>query len=80
MPLDTQHENIAAKESEFLRLDDALEELAAVDGQLVRIVEMRFFAGLTVEEVAGVLDLSPRTVAREWEKARMILRDAIAGS
>lgn len=76
--LDTEHENIAAKESEFLRLDEALEALSAVDDRLVRIVEMRFFAGLTVDEVASALALSPRTVAREWEKARMILRDAIA--
>lgn len=77
--LDTEHENIAAREADFLKLDDALTELAAADAQLVRITEMRFFAGLTVDEVAATLGLSPRTVAREWEKARMILRDAIAG-
>ncbi len=76
--LDTEHENIAAREEDFLKLDDALSELAAIDPQLVRITEMRFFAGLSVDEVAQVLGLSPRTVFREWEKARMILRDALA--
>lgn len=77
--LETGHGQVAAREEDFLRLDDALSDLAKVDPQLVRITEMRFFAGLSVDEVAATLGLSPRTVFREWEKARMILRDVLAG-
>lgn len=73
----TDHENIAAKEDDVLNLNDALDALQKVDPDLVRIVEMRFFAGLSVDEVAEALALSPRTVAREWQKARLILSDAI---
>jgi len=75
----TDHENIAAKEDEVLRLDDALAALQAVDPALVTIVEMRFFAGMSVDEVAAALAMSPRTVAREWRKARLILADALQG-
>ena len=75
----TEHENIAAKEDDVLRLDDALAALQAVDPGLVTIVEMRFFAGLSVDEVAAALEMSPRTVAREWQKARLILSDALRG-
>ena len=73
----TEHENIAAKEDDVLNLNDALDALQKVDPDLVRIVEMRFFAGLSVDDVAEALALSPRTVAREWQKARLILSDAI---
>ena len=73
----TEHENIAAREDDVLRLDDALDALQTVDPNLVRIVEMRFFAGLSVDDVAGALGQSPRTIAREWQKARLILSDAI---
>ena len=73
----TEHEQIAAKEDDVLRLDDALVELQNVDPSLVKIVEMRFFAGLSVDEAAEALGLSPRTVFREWQKARLILSDAI---
>jgi RNA polymerase sigma factor (TIGR02999 family) len=65
------------REVEVIRLDEALAALETLDPALVRIVEMRFFAGLSVDEVAGVLDKSPRTVARDWQKARLILSDAI---
>ncbi len=76
----TEHEQIAVQEDDVLRLDDALVELQNVDPGLVRIVEMRFFAGLSVEEVAESLGLSPRTVFREWQKARIILSDAMRNS
>jgi RNA polymerase sigma factor (TIGR02999 family) len=63
---------------EVTRVDDALEQLEIVDPMLVRVVEMRYFAGLTVEEVAGELDTSVRTVARQWQKARLLLLDALS--
>ena len=56
--------------SEFLALDDALSELAKVDERKSRVVEMRFFGGLGVDEIAEVLKVSPETVTREWKRAR----------
>jgi RNA polymerase sigma factor (TIGR02999 family) len=53
-----------------LALDDALKQLAGRDLQQSRIVELRFFAGLTVEETAAVLEISPATVKRDWSMAR----------
>ena len=57
----------------ILELDAALDRLDAVDPRLRRIVELRFFAGLTESDVAQLLDLSVRTVGRDWLKARMFL-------
>ena len=59
---------------ELLALDRALEELQQIDSQQARIVELRFFAGLTVEETAEVTGISPRTVKREWRTAKAWLR------
>ncbi len=58
----------------LVALDDALNALAALDSQQSQIVELRFFGGLTVEEVAEVLGLSPATVKREWGSAKLWLR------
>lgn len=58
---------------EILRVNDALDELAKVDGRLVQVVEMRYFGGLEEREIAGVLGVTDRTVRRDWEKARMLL-------
>jgi RNA polymerase sigma factor (TIGR02999 family) len=55
---------------DLLALDDALDELARVDDRQSQIVVMRFFAGLTVEEIAGVLETSPATVMRDWKLAK----------
>jgi RNA polymerase sigma factor (TIGR02999 family) len=55
---------------EFVALDDALVGLAKIDPRKARIVELRFFGGLTVEETAEVLKLAPITVKREWRAAR----------
>lgn len=60
-------------------LDDALQALEAIDPRQARIVEMRYFAGLTVEETAAALEISPATVKREWAFAKLWLRQAIAG-
>lgn len=56
--------------AELVALDDALSELAKVDERKSRVVEMRFFAGLNVDEIAEVLKISPETVTREWKRAR----------
>jgi len=58
----------------LVALDEALNALAALDSQQSQIVELRFFGGLTVEEVAEVLGLSPATVKREWGSAKLWLR------
>jgi len=55
---------------DLIALDDALQSLLALDSRKSQIVELRFFGGLSVEETADVLKLSPRTVAREWSLAR----------
>ena len=76
-------ENIAlspAKEINLVALDDALKDLAKLDSTQSQIVELRFFGGLTVEEVAEVLEISPRTVKREWRLARAWLRHQLGDS
>jgi RNA polymerase sigma factor (TIGR02999 family) len=55
---------------DVLRLDDALTELGRLDERQSRIVELRFFTGLSIEETADVLDISPATISREWTTAR----------
>ncbi|MEM1117344.1 MAG: ECF-type sigma factor [Bacteroidota bacterium] len=59
--------------ADLLALDAALTQLAAADERSARVVECRFFGGLTVEETAEALGASPRTVKREWQKARLWL-------
>lgn len=61
-------------EVEVLALDEALEGLAAIDPRQERVVELKFFGGLTIEEVAEVLGISHATVEREWKLARAWLR------
>ena len=68
--LDENAAVIEARAAEFVALDDALEELGKIDERKLRIVELRFFGGLTVEETAEVLKISPITVKREWRSAR----------
>ena len=62
-----------AHANEVMRVHESLEALAAVDARLVQVVEMRYFAGMTITEIAAVLGLAERTVARDWEKARLFL-------
>jgi RNA polymerase sigma factor (TIGR02999 family) len=54
----------------FLALDEALRFLESVDPQKSRIVELRYFGGLSIEETAEVMDISPRTVRREWQRSK----------
>ncbi len=61
----------------ILRVHEALDDLAKLDLRMVRIVEMRYFAGMTETEVAEALSMSDRTVRREWEKARLWLSQAL---
>lgn len=72
-------ESIAASESEqeILQVHAALEMLEKVDPRLVRVVEMRYFAGMTEEDIGKALDVSDRTVRRDWEKARLLLASAL---
>jgi RNA polymerase sigma factor (TIGR02999 family) len=67
----------APREVDLIALDDALTDLARFDPQQARIVELRYFGGLTIEEVAQVLDISPATVKREWHLARTWLHREI---
>src|SRR5690606_16048081 len=64
---------------ELVALDQALERLAAANERAARVVEQRFFAGLTLEETAAVLGVSLKTVQRDWILARAWLRKEIAG-
>ncbi|HEY8224381.1 MAG TPA: sigma-70 family RNA polymerase sigma factor [Pyrinomonadaceae bacterium] len=66
------------KAAEVIALDDALKQLALIDPQQSRIVELRFFGGLTVEETAEVLQLSPATIKREWSTAKAWLYQELA--
>jgi RNA polymerase sigma factor (TIGR02999 family) len=65
-------------DEEPLRVDHALLDLERVEPRLARVVEMRYFAGLTEVEVAEALGLSERTVRRDWDKARAILKTMLA--
>ena len=59
---------------DLIALDAALEKLAALDSQQSRLIELRFFGGLSIEETAVVMGVSPATVKREWMTARAWLR------
>ncbi|GAP36517.1 Gll4071 protein [Piscinibacter sakaiensis] len=60
-------------ENEVLRVHEALEELAAAEPRLARVVELRYFVGLSEPEIAEVLGVTERTVQRDWQKARLFL-------
>jgi RNA polymerase sigma-70 factor (ECF subfamily) len=64
--------------AEVVALDDVLTQLAVFDPQQGQIVELRFFGGLTIEETADVLDLSPATIKREWKTAKAWLYHELA--
>lgn len=78
LTLDTEiAESVCAGEDEIIRLSDALDTLARIDERLVRVVELRYFAGMTEQEIAVALGLNERTVRRDWEKARILLAAAL---
>jgi len=67
------------EDADLTALDDAMNALARIDSRKVRVVEMRFFGGLSVEETAEVLKVSPITVKREWRAARAWLYRELTG-
>jgi RNA polymerase sigma factor (TIGR02999 family) len=66
-----------ARGQDLVALDEALTNLEQIDERLARTVELRFFGGLSVDETAEVMEVSPRTVKRDWRKARAILYRAL---
>ncbi len=69
----------AGRAADLVALDEALRELEELDPQKGRIVELRYFAGLGIEETAEVLGISPTTVRREWRRAKAWLYRSMAG-
>lgn len=70
-------DSASVREDEVIMVNDALEELATIDPRLVKVVEMRYFAGMSEDEIAESLGVSVRTVERDWEKARLFLFRAL---
>ncbi len=77
LDLDVDTFAVDERSADMLALDEALVRLEQRDPQMARVVQLRFFAGLTVEETAKVLELSPRSVHRDWALARAWLRTEI---
>jgi RNA polymerase sigma-70 factor (ECF subfamily) len=75
LPISIEETHLVTQEdTDIESLDEALTRLEALDPRQAQIVELRFFAGMTVEEVARALSLSPKTVKRDWAMARAWLR------
>jgi RNA polymerase sigma factor (TIGR02999 family) len=77
LPLDDAVVVADERAQEMLALDDALTRLAALNERLSRVVECRFFGGLTTEETAAALGVTPRTIERDWAKAKSWLYQAL---
>lgn len=69
--------DLSGDEETVLKVHDALEVLAQADGRLAEVAQMRYFGGYTEAEVAEALAVTERTVRRDWEKARLILKEAL---
>jgi RNA polymerase sigma factor (TIGR02999 family) len=78
--VDAVAEQSAADAIDVLALHDAIERLAALDPDQARVVELRYFGGMSIEETAEVLDVSPATVKREWAVARAWLKRELDGA
>jgi RNA polymerase sigma factor (TIGR02999 family) len=70
---------VPGRDADVLAVDEALEKLAELDATQAKIVEMRFFGGMSVEEVAEALDMPKRSVERQWTKTRAWLRRELEG-
>ncbi|HEX8029770.1 MAG TPA: ECF-type sigma factor [Vicinamibacterales bacterium] len=75
--LKTDVAEIVADAEELSRISDALDELSTIDERLQRIVDLKFFCGFSFVEIAGMMNLSERTVQRDWEKARIFLHQRL---
>jgi RNA polymerase sigma-70 factor (ECF subfamily) len=80
VPLSDAETSGKPQEVDVIALHQALEQLSALDARKSRIVELKFFGGLTTNEIAEVLQLSPATIERDWSFARAWLYDAIGGN
>lgn len=78
LSLDEQEIGLEDQPEALLQLEEALTGLAAVEPRLARVVECRFFGGLAEAEIAEALGVTVRTVQRDWAKARLLLRHALA--
>jgi RNA polymerase sigma-70 factor, ECF subfamily len=79
VPLTDADAAVDVQARDIVALDAALTRLAALDAQLARVVELRFFGGLTVEEAAQTLGVSEATVKRAWRRARAFLHRELVG-
>jgi len=79
LSLDDAEVSVASTAAEIVDLEMALQRLAAVDERLARVVELRFFGGLSEHETAEVMEVSDRTVQRDWRAARAFLTRELAG-
>jgi RNA polymerase sigma factor (TIGR02999 family) len=79
VPLDEHVVSSPERPVDILALDDALERLAALDARKSRVVELRFFGGLDIEETARALGVSPQTVQRDWRLAKVWLFRELSG-
>ncbi|HVF56603.1 MAG TPA: sigma-70 family RNA polymerase sigma factor [Pyrinomonadaceae bacterium] len=79
LPLDDDLMATPARDLDLLALDEALERLAAAYPEKARVVELRFFGGLSIDETAGVLEISTPTVERDWRFAKAWLRAELGG-
>ena len=80
MPLDEALLGAQARGIEILALNEALESLAEIDARQARVVELRYFGGLSVEETAEVLGITPARVKRDWQRAKAWLYGVLTGS
>jgi RNA polymerase sigma factor (TIGR02999 family) len=80
VPLDLDAHDVPVEQAaaEVLALDAALDRLQVLEPRAARVVELRFFAGLSIDETAEALGIVPRTVVRDWTRARAFLHAALA--
>jgi RNA polymerase sigma factor (TIGR02999 family) len=78
LALGTDISEAPAGSEQVLQIDAALEELAKIDQRLAGVVELKYFAGLTNDEIAATLCVNERTIRRDWDKARVLLRRSLS--